>query len=291
MSKALLDELKRVDPLPPAAEPPPLVDMLERLDLTVRPLHEELHPRPRRARAPRAAYAGAAIAGAGAVAAIALIDVGGGRLDVAQAILRATQPGAGVVHISVVTERTAGSSTKTMSRQVWTAQNPRRIRLLWTGPEGTSEGALTTSPLREERWSSAKPDVIEESKPSGVLQNEESPVAIIHRLIAEGRATVVGKTTYEGRAAWQLDVHPQPAPGTFEGKQLPDPELLVDATTYAPLELVTHEVAEEEKGRPELDEQRERYTEYEELPATPQNEALLDLAPHPGASVEQTAEN
>ncbi len=290
MSKALLDELRRIDPLPAAAEPPPLADMLERLDLTVRPLHAELHPRRQRARAPRAAYAGAAIAGAGAVAALALIEVGGGRLDVAQAILRATQPGAGVVHMSVVTERTVGSSTKTTSRQIWTAQNPRRIRLLYVSPEGTTEGALTTSPPRDQRWSTFKPDVIEESKPSGVLLTEESPVAIIRRLIAEGRATVVGKTTYEGRAAWQLDVHPQPPPRTFEGKQLPDPELLVDADTYAPLELASHEVVEEEKGKPELDEQRERYTQYEELPATPQNEALLQLAPHPGTHVVQSQE-
>jgi hypothetical protein len=286
MSKAsLMEELRRCDPLRGSVEPPPLADMLEKLDLTIRPLHAELHPRRHGARAPRIASAGAAIAGAGAVAALALIDVGGSRLDVAQAILRATEPGSGVVHMSVVSERTVGSSTTTTSRQLWMAQDPRRLRSVQVDSEETREGALTTSPARAQTWSSSQPEVIEQSAPAGVERREESPVAIIHGLISEGRATVVGKTDYEGRAAWQLDIHPQSAPGTFEGKQLPDPELLVDADTYAPLELVIHSVVEEERGKPELEEQRERYVEYGELPATPQNEALLQLAPHPGARV------
>ncbi len=289
MSKALMDDLRGIDPLPAAAEPPPLMDMLERLDLTARPLHGELHPR-RPARAPRVAFAGAAVAGAGVVAALALIDVGGGRLDVAQAILRATEPGSGVVHMSIVTERTVGSSTSTTSREIWTAQDPRRMRTINRDPEGTLEGSLTTAPMRHLRWSSSQPTVIEQSAPANVERSEESATQIIHRLIAEGHATVTGRTTYEGREAWQLDIHPQPAPGSFQGRQLPDPTLIVDAHTYAPLELSSRFVVEEEKGKPELAEQRERYTAYEELPATPQDEALLQLAPHPGAHVVQSQE-
>jgi hypothetical protein len=284
MSKRLREDLSRIDPLPATAEPPPLTDMLERLDYTVRPLHSELRQR-QRARTPRTAVAGAAIAGAGVVAAVALVDVGGGRLDVAQAILRATEPGAGVLHMSIVSERTVGAATRTTSEQLWTAQNPRRMRTVNTNSGETLEGALTTAPVRALRWSSSQPRVIRQSYPSNVERAEESPVQTIHKLIAEGRATVMGKTTYEGREAWQLDVHPQPPPASFGGRRLPDPTLIVDAQTYVPLELVEHDVTQE-NGKPELAEQRERYTAYEELPATPQNEALLQLAPHPTASVQ-----
>jgi hypothetical protein len=283
MSKRLMEDLHGIDPLPGTAEPPPLVDMLERLDFAARPPHSELHTR-RRARAPRMAVAGAAIAGAGVVAAVALLDVGGGGLDVAQAILRATEPGAGVLHMSIVTERTVGSTTRTTSEQLWTAQSPRRMHTIDTDSEETLEGALTTTPVRALRWSSSQPTVVEQSFPGNVERAEESPVETIHKLIAEGRATVMGKTTYEGRAAWRLDIHPQPPPASVDGRQLPDPTLIVDAQSYAPLELVERYVTQE-NGKPELAEQRERYTAYEELPATSQNEALLQLAPHPGASV------
>jgi hypothetical protein len=279
-----MEDLHGIDPLPATADSPPTVaDMLERLDYTVRPPHSELHTR-RRARPPRMAVAGTAIAGAGVVAAVALVDVGGGGLDVAQAILRATEPSAGVLHMSIVTERTVGTTTRTTGEQLWTAQNPRRMRTIDTDPEETIEGALTTAPVRALQWSSSQPTVIKQSFPGDIARVEESPVQIIHKLIAEGRATVTGKTNYEGREAWQLDIHPQPPPASFEGRQLPDPTLIVAAQTYAPLELVERYVTKE-NGKPELAEQRERYTSYEQLPATPQNEALLQLASHAGASV------
>jgi hypothetical protein len=41
-----------------------------------------------------------------------------------------------------------------------------------------------------------------------------------------------------------------------------------------------------ENGKPELAEQRERYTAYQELPANAPDEALLKLAPHAGATVQ-----
>lgn len=110
-------------------------------------------------------------------------------------------------------------------------------------------------------------------------------VQTIHRLLGEGRATVGGQTTYEGREAWRLQIHPQTPPASFEHTQLPDPTLIVAAQSYVPLELLSRHVTEE-NGKPELAEQRERYTEYDELPANAQDEALLGLAPHPGATVQ-----
>ena len=79
---------------------------------------------------------------------------------------------------------------------------------------------------------------------------------------------MVGKTTLEGRAVWQLTVHPanytQPV---FEGKKLPDPTVYVDATTFAPVELVDESLAHANgqiSGALELEVSTTRYTTYEE---------------------------
>ncbi len=288
MTNSLLDDLKLIDPLPAHAEPPPVADLLERVDTSVRPLAQRLHPAPVRRHVPlgRPAFAAAAVAGAGLAAALALSDLGGGRLDVAAAAYRATVQGSGVLHMNIVSERKVGASTRTTSDQIWTAQNPRRMRLILTSPEGeTLESSLTTAPVHEQEWSSSQPTVIKQSVPANVERTESSPVQTIHRLLGEGRATVVGKTSYEGREAWELQIHPDTPPASFEGTRLPDPTLIVAAGSYVPLELIERYVTSE-NGKPELAEQRERYAEYEELPANAQDEALLKLAPHPGATAQ-----
>ena len=77
------------------------------------------------------------------------------------------------------------------------------------------------------------------STPAGALTHEATPISVLRELVKSGGATLVGQSTLEGRAVWQLTVHPanytQPV---FEGKQLPDPTMYVDATTFAPVELV-----------------------------------------------------
>jgi len=289
MTRPTLDALRRIDPLPPDGEPPSLVTMLERLDPAIRPLQAPLEPPHELRRRPsaRVSFAGAAVAGVAVASALALGDLGGGgHVDVAAAALRATEAGPGVLHMTIVSGRTFSSDTHPVSsrREIWTAQNPRRMRVIATSSEETREDALTTTPVRALSWASSQPDVIDESVPQNVELSETSPVQTIHNLLAEGRATLTGKTTYEGREAWQLQIHPQPATGQFEGKQLPDPTLIIDAKTFAPLEL-TSQSPTSENGKPELAEQHERFTEYTELPANTQDEALLKLAPHPGATV------
>ena len=285
----LFDELELIDPLPVDADtqPPPVAQLIRRLDTSIRPLDTvppTLHTRRRPPRR-RRVIAAAAVACASLAVALALSDVGGGgHLDVAAAAYQATTTGPGVLHMSIVSERTIGGSTRSTSAQIWTAQNPRRMRLVHTDSEETLESTLSTEPVRELQWSSSRPTVIEESSPAGIDKTEVSPVAVIHRLLGEGRASVIGKATYEGHEAWELQMHPQAPPASFDGSQLPDPTLLVAAGTYAPLELIEHYVTSE-NGKPELAEQRERYVEYEELPTNAQDEALLTLAPHSGASV------
>lgn len=287
MRHPLMDDLRRIDPLPAGSEAPALAQLLELLDTTIRPLEAPLAARtrdPRRWPA-RPAFAAAALLGASLAAALALSDLGGGRLDVAAAAYRATQQGTGVLHMSIVSERTVGSSTRTTRAEIWTAQNPRRMRTIHTDSEETLEDSLTTTPVRALEWSSSQPTLIKESTPANVESTEQSPVQTIHRLLGEGRATVAGKTSYEGREAWELQIHPDTPPASFEGAQLPDPTLITAAGSYVPLELVEHYVTSE-NGTPELAEQRERYIEYEELPADAPDEALLKLAPHAGATVQ-----
>jgi hypothetical protein len=286
MTDTLLEDLSRIDPLPATVDPPPVAGLLKRLDPTIRPLREPLsRPRGRwRPTRARMGVAAAALTAASVATALALSGLGGGRLNVAAAAYRATAAGPGVLHMSIVTERTVGSATTTTSEQIWTAQDPRRMRTVQTDSEETREGALTTTPARSLVWSSSQPTVIKESTPANVDLTESSPVQTIHRLLGEGRATVLGKTTYEGRDAWQLQVHPQTPPASFNGTRVPEPELIVAAQTYIPLALVEH-FAASENGKPELAEQRTRYTTYEELPTNPQDEAMVDLAPHAGATV------
>ncbi len=288
MTDTLLDALRSIDPLPAAAEPPPVAELLERLDPSIRPLREPLAaPRGSGDRSRRRmAFAAAALAGATLATALALSGLGGARLNVAAAAYRATAGGAGVLHMNRVTEMTVGASTRTISQQIWTARHPRRMRTITTNAEGTAESTLATSPVRVLRWSSSQPAVVMESTPADIPLTESSPVQIIHRLLGEGRATVLGKMTYEGREAWRLQMHPQTPPASFAGARLPEPTLIVAANTYVPLELILHSVTSE-NGKPELAEQRERYTAYEELPADPKDEALLGLASHPGATIQK----
>jgi hypothetical protein len=72
----------------------------------------------------------------------------------------------------------------------------------------------------------------------------------------------------------------------FEGKQLPDPTMYVDANTFIPVELASESLThagEQINGALELDTETTRYTTYEELPAGAPSESLLKLKQHPGA--------
>jgi hypothetical protein len=288
---SVIERLRRVNPLPQDPDQQPVVPLLEKLDQSVRSLHDPLLPAaPRRRSHVRRplAFAGAAACGI-ALGGLALTAIpgGGGTVNVAEAMYRALAPGGGVLHMARVTERTIGSQATTTSReQMWTAQNPRRMHLVMTSPEGeVLESSLNTAPLKLLQWSQSQPDVVKQSVPAGVDMTERSPAELARELYAKGQLTVAGKTSLDGRAAWQLEVHPSTPTPTLNGQQLPNPTLLVDAETFVPLELV-EEFVVNEHGTPELAVQKTHYAEYQELPATPQNEALLQLAEHTGAHVQ-----
>jgi hypothetical protein len=286
----VIERLRRLNPLPEEPDSPPIAPLLEQLDESVRSLYEPVHvesPRHVRLRRPLA-FAGAAACGI-ALGGLVLTAIpgGGGTFDVAEAMYRALTPGTGVLHMTTITENTVGSqATTTMHEQIWTAQNPRRMRLALTDAEGeVSESALNTAPLKLLQWSQWEPDVIKQSAPAGIDMTERSPVEALRALYTKGELTVAGKTTLDGRAVWQLEVHPSAPAPTLNGQQLPNPKVLVDASTFVPLEYVQEGVVNQH-GTPELQVSKVHYAEYQELAATPQNEALLRLAEHPGANVQ-----
>jgi hypothetical protein len=289
----VIERLRRLNPLPQEPCSPPIAPLLERLDEPVRSLYDpiqiETAPVLRRARVRRPlAFAGAAACGialGGLV--LTVIPGGGGTFNVAAAMYRALAPRAGVLHMMTVTERTVGNqAATTMHEQLWSAQNPRRMHIVIADAEGeVSESALDTAPLKLLQWSQWQPDVIKQSAPAGIDIAERSPVEVLRALYAKGELAVAGKTTLNGRPVWQLEVHPPTPEPVFDGQQLPNPTVLVDASTFVPLEYVEEGVVNEH-GTPELLVSKEHYTEYQELAATPQSEALLQFAEHPGAHVQ-----
>jgi hypothetical protein len=273
---------------PVVAEPPApaIAPLLARLDTTVRSFQEPVareHPR-RRAPRRRSLALIAGVAGLLAVGVFVFLGASGrGTQNVLAAAFRASTPGPGVLHALVVSENTVAGQTDTTREELWTAQSPRRLRSIITIGGEVTESALTTSPLKELRWSASAPQTIQQSTPAGVLESEQSPVSLLREAYVKGELTVVGQTSLDGRAVWQLSVHPSTPPATLNGQQLPDPTVLVDANTFVPVENVIDSVSEA-GGQPELDVTRVHYLTYEELPANPQSEALLQLAEHPGAT-------
>ena len=73
---------------------------------------------------------------------------GGGTPNVLADAYRALSPGSGVLHMVEVTEQTVAGKTRTTHEELWTAQNPRRLRSVITPSDGkTYEQAFTASPL------------------------------------------------------------------------------------------------------------------------------------------------
>ena len=284
----VIERLREVNPVPQEPEAPPIAPLLERLE----PLDSLLEPPGRpsgRGRLPRRhlkLVLGVPLAGGAAVAIFALTGTpGAGTLDVAAAMYRAITPGSGVLHMTTLTENTAGGQTRTTSEQLWSAQDPRRLRLIISVGGETLESSLTTAPLKVLSWSQANPDVISQSTPAGVEMTEQTPVSLLREDYQRGEMTLAGKTTTStGEAAWVLDVHPNEPLPTLNGQKLPVAKVLVDATTFVPLEFVISGVTA--GANPQLQLTKVHYQTYEELPLNTQDEALLALAPHPGARLE-----
>lgn len=289
-----IEYVRSVNPVALEAPAPPVGPLLERLDSSIRGLDDPFRAKPRRtAGAPLGRLAaGTAVATGITVAAITLTGgAGPGAVSVAAAVDRAITPGPGVLHIVMSTENTVdGHLTTSTQQQIWSVQNPRRQRVVTTlrtgGETVEDEGALlSTNPPQALSWSAAEPGTIHEDN-SPFDRTVQSPVAWLHSAYAAGRLKVIGKSELNGRPVWRLEVltDPAQAPQTINGQPVPAPTVLVDANTFTPLENVIYSVSGQ-KGSQALDTTTVHYTTYEELPASPSNESLLNLADHPGAKI------
>jgi hypothetical protein len=275
----VIERLRCINPLPDESAPPPLAPLLGRLEDRPR---RRVAARPRRR---RSLVLGCAVVGGLAAAVIVLLAApGGGTPNVAAAMYQATTPGSGVLHMSTLTEHIVRGQARVSREQTWAEQNPRRLHLVLTDSEETIESALTTSPLKLLQWSQSNPDVIEQSVPSGISNTEQTPVETLRDLYSKGELTLAGKSSFDGEPAWLLEVHPAEARPTLNGQSLPNPEVVVSASTFVPLQFTESSVTTD-NGTPELLVVKVRYLAYEELPPNAQDEALLQLAQHPGASV------
>ncbi len=285
----VIERLRPINPVPDEPAPPPIAPLLERLEDPSPTAGRERNPRARVATHPwrrRSLVLGCtAAAGIAATLIVLLAAPGGGTPNVAAAMYRATAPGSGVLHMNTLTEDIVASQTTVSREQLWSEQNPRRLHLIISDSEETLESALTTRPLKLLQWSQANPDVIKQSVPTGISNVEQTGVEILRELYRKGELTLAGKSTVDGQPAWLLEVHPADAQPTLNGQPLPNPMVVVSASTFVPLEFTDSSVTTEH-GTPELLVTKVHYLAYEELPPNAQDEALLQLAQHPGASVE-----
>jgi hypothetical protein len=288
----VIEQIRRVNPVPTAPPVPAVEQLIGRLDLSARERDGHFSalrgPRWRPPAAPRL-IGGMAIVTAAVIAIAVVGGPGGGGVNVAAAVDRAITPGPGVLHMVLDSENALGArTTSTDHEEIWTSQSPRRMRLLSTFKAGAetieSEGVvISTSPPRTLSWSASRPDVITEST-NPVTATDATPVAVLRRFYSEGRLKVLGQSELEGRSVWRLEVQPDPsvAAQTLNGQPLPAPTVLVDAKTFVPIENVIYSTGDE-GGQPVLETTKVRYSTYEELPASAADERLLSPASHPGA--------
>ncbi len=290
-----IQQVRSVDPVPIDPAAPPVADLIDRLDLSVRSLDDVFNSnqtRPEhRSIVPRLA-AGAVVA-TGAIVAIVSLTGGpsGSGVSVTTAFARAITPHGGVLHMVIDSENVVGGHvTNTNHGELWTAQNPRRLRSRNTfksgGEASVSEGAIVSlRPPRTQSWLASDPGTIHESV-QPIDGEEQTPTAYLRKAYQEGRLKVVGKEEIEGRSVWRLSVLPDATktPQTLNGTPIPNPTVTVDASSFVPLENVIYSVTSTD-GKPSLETTKVRYRGYEELPASPANLALLKLASHPGAKI------
>ncbi|MDA0184520.1 hypothetical protein OJ997_29730 [Solirubrobacter phytolaccae] len=186
----------------------------------------------------------------------------------------------GIVHVVAREERrnpdgtiVEGSGT---TSEIWSARDPLRFRVhddtfeaaYFDGVVTTREDGKLQSTRLDEAGRRATEDI---DRNTGLLQPGRDPVPVIQRLLAEGKLEPAGTTDLRGRKAQRL-VGSESAPDARSpGVEV---EYLVDARTYAPLQLSTKATLSDGRsaGASKL-----TFLQYERLPRTAANERLLTL--------------
>jgi hypothetical protein len=291
MNADMIDRVRRVNPVPEDPPAPPISPLLA--------LRE---PWPQVSDAARAHTSGARARGWApsrrllAVLPIVVIavalgfalfgDGGGGQFNVAAAVYRAIAPGHGVRYIVTDQESERDGKRTLLHVQRWSISDPpsERTVSLERRNYGREHSVRIESAIAPgatwSSWWSGRPGVIEHTKATGTLKDE---VAIIRAAYRAGRLRVLGRTEISGRPVYRLQVIP-PRTGPAVRNRATPTDLLVDARTFVPIEVIDYARGPHDRLRPVFE---IHYRTYEELPVTPANLALLKLAAHPGARVVQ----
>lgn len=241
--------------------------------------HTPTPPGPRRRRTHKPALALLPLAVVGALLGFTLLGgTGDKQFDVAAAY-RALTVGSGVRYIAVDVEENFSGHHWVHHFQYWRTANPWRERSVYEGPnDGHSPNERLEQAIKPGgtwlAWWSGKPNAILRTDRRQAMQELDENFIRAHYKSKTLR--LVGKISFEGHAAYRLEVVHPPTPGD-------EPvDFVVAANTFVPLELVNY--ARDRNGQV-VPRAVAHFRAYEELPATPQNLALLNMAPHPGAKI------
>jgi hypothetical protein len=238
----------------------------DRLRRTIRgALAAEAQGRRRPARPGRLAFAVGALATATVAAVVALIGTGGsgGPASANAAILahmvRAASPPNMIVHIR---ETGTLDDGKPVSVEWWQETSaPHALRLI-KGPVG-HEGEGGSNGTTAFQYDAATNTIYQ--RPEAGVPSLVDPVETVRAALSDGTAQIAGTVTIDGRTLYKV-VLPNGVVGYF------------DRTDYRPVFI------DNPQGGGGV--VRTTVTAYEELPPTPANEQLLNIAAqHPGARV------
>ena len=288
MDADTIDSLRRVNPVPQDPPAPPIGPLLV--------LREREPSDSARGRAPRRpaawppsrrrVFALVPIALACALLAFALRGGGGGQFDVAAAVYRAITPGHGVRYVVTDQESEIDGKRTLLHVQRWSTSDPPSERSVSLerrnyGRERSVRVEAAIAPGGTwSSWWSGRPGVIEHTQATGTLKDE---VAVLRAAYRAGRLRVLEKTELNGRSIYRLRVIP-PRTGPGARNRATPTDLLVDASTFVPIEVIDYARGPHGRLLPTF---VLHYRTFVELPATPANLALVKLAAHPGAKVVQ----
>jgi hypothetical protein len=250
-------------------------------------------PRPpgrRKRRSPRrGVLASLAGVGAGTIVALLLLGFTGGSgtraISIAAAAYRAASPGPGILYVVTETTQTnaSGQPTGSPSRvESWSTTSPDAEHSIQITGSHVFEQAITGHD--QSVWTSGRPGVITTTTLPMVIGHPVDPASMLRGLYRAGRVSVAGHSDIDGRPVLRLHIaSPPPRAGILT----PGMTVLVDAKTFAPIELISYDTEQGRRGGPYtvLATTVTRYLTFQHLPATNANRDRLRIADHPHARV------
>ena len=285
MNTDTIESLRRVNPVPEDPPAPPIGPLLA---LRERELSDPGRGGGGSGRRPAAwplsRWRWLALASIALACALLAFAPRGGRFDVAAAVDRAITPGPGVRYVVTDQESDIDGKRTLLHVQRWSTSEPpsERSVSLERRNYGRERSVLVEAAIAPgstwSSWWSGRPGVIEHTRATGTLRDE---VAVIRAAYRAGRLRVLEKTELGSHSIYRLQVIP-PRTGPAARNRATPTDLLVDAGTFVPIEVIDYTHGPHGGLRPTF---VVHYRTFVELPATPSNLAMLKLAPHPGAHI------